>query len=371
MKKLIFILLLLSSFLSFAQSLESEFLSQQHENFGRTYEQRLSKTNEVLLVAEKFAEEKGIQLKRINLKNREGKSYSALMILPQGSSSQNQEAQRIGRTMSNLPLVFSPFDLSSGSDAFFDPNGTKLGVPYGFFTTGPTEASYVHELYHAGTYAKVMTNKKAIWAGVMKIVKGTYISLANGQYYFRFASLDELNATALSVKLETEELMALYRTQTPKDFYRSRGAADQLLNSIYQTILAGKYLAKQAADVASRSILKIGSAENKSINLSLGDSTKAVFETVFNLDSYDREPGNRSIAHPNGTVFSLYSTTAESPESLLKRLNEIKLKAVEAEKMFSEIEKKIYVMIEYPGLEKTDLKGLAALAPGPFEYLDK
>jgi hypothetical protein len=371
LKKIVFILLLLCSFLAFAQNIEAEFLSQQRENFGRTFEQRLSKTNQVLMIAEDFANEKGIQTKRISLKNRDGKTYSALEITPQGTSLQNQEAFRISQAMSNLPLVFSPFDLSTGSEAFFDPNGSKLGVPYAFFTTGPNDPSYKHELYHAETYLKVITNKKTIWAGVMKVLKGNYISLANGQYYFRFASLDELNATAYSVKLETEVLMELYRTQTSLDFYRSRGTADQTINSIYQSILAGKYLAKQAADVASRSIQQISSAESRMINLSLGDNTQSVIETVFNLDSYDREVANRSVTYPSGTVFTLYSTSFESPGDLEKRLREIKLKASEAEKLFIEVEKKIYVLIEYPRLEKTDLKGLAELAAVPFDYLNK
>ena len=361
--------LLLFSFLSFAQDLESEFLYQQTRNFGRTFEQRLSVTNEVLLIAEKLADEKGIQTQRTNLKNREGKSYSALVILSQGSSSQNQEAARVSRTMSNLPLVFSPLDLSSGSEAFFDPNGSKLGVPYAFFTTGATDPSYLHELYHAGTYQKVLSNKNSIWAGVMKVVKGTYISLNNGQYYFRFASLDELSATALSVQLETKVLMELYRTQSPQDFYRSRGTADQAINSIYQTILAGRYLARQAADVATRSLQKLSQAESKTISLNLGGMTKQITEIIFNLDSYDREVANRSIVYPNGTIFSMYSPSPMSKDAIQKRLNEIKSRALEAEKMFVELEKKIYVVIEYPSLEKTDLKGLATLANDPFAIL--
>lgn len=372
MKNSIFALfLLLFSLLSFAQTLESEFLSQQGQNFGRTFEQRLARTNEVLLIAERFAEEKGIQIKKINLKNREGKSYPALVILAQGSSSQNLEAARVSRIMSSLPLVFSPLDLSAGSDAFFDPNGSKLGVPYAFFTKGATDPSYVHELYHAGTYQKVLSNKKTIWAGVMKIVAGTYISLANSQHYFRFASLDELNSTALSVKLETEVLMELYRTQTPQDFNRSRGVADQTINSIYHSILAGSNLARQAADVAARSLQNIAQAESKTIKLSLGGTTKDVTETVFKIDSYDREIANRSVTHAKGTIFSLYSSATENQSSIEKRLNEIRSKALVAEKLFNELEKKIYVVIEYPRLEKSDLKGLAVLASGPFESLEK
>ncbi len=323
------------------------------------------------MIAEKLAEEKGIQIKKVNLKNREGKSYSALAILPQGSSSQNLEAAKISGTMSNLPLIFSPFDLSSGSDAFFDPNGSKLGVPYAFFTSGASDASYLHELHHAGTYQKVLSNKKTIWAGVMKIVAGTYISLANGQHYFRFASLDELSSTALSVKLETEALMELHRTQTPQDFNRSRGVADQTINSIYHSILAGHNLARQAADVATRSLQVIAQAETKVFKMSLGGTTKDVTETVFKIDSYDREIANRSVTHAKGTIFSLYSSAAENQASLEKRLNDIKSKALVAEKLFIELEKKIYVVIEYPRLEKTDLKGLSALAGGPFESLEK
>lgn len=165
MKKLIFIILLLFSFLSFAQTAEGEYRSLWGSNFGRTTEQRIQKTEQVLAAAERAADEKGISYRRVSLKNREGASYPALEILPQGSSDQNREAARLAREMSSLPLILSPFDLSTGSAAFFDPNGSKLGVPYEFlFENGTQNSSYLHELYHAGTYQKVLTNKNALWA---------------------------------------------------------------------------------------------------------------------------------------------------------------------------------------------------------------
>src|SRR5690606_5102788 len=143
--------------------------------------------------------ERGIFVKKINLKARDGSSYPALEILTHGSSEQNQEARRVSNEMAKIPLIFSPYDLSFGSNAFFDPNGSKIGVPYRFFIDGAQDSSYLHELYHAETYKKVMTGENTIWAGVIQAKDGKQISKTNSSYYFRFASLDEIAATALSV----------------------------------------------------------------------------------------------------------------------------------------------------------------------------
>jgi hypothetical protein len=103
----------------------------------------------------------------------------------------------------------------------------------------------------------------------------------------------------------------------------------------------------------------------------LGETTKEATETIFKIDSYDKEPANRSVAHAKGTIFSLYSSATGNQSSIEKRLNEIRSKALVAEKLFSDLEKKIYVVIEYPRLEKTDLKGLSATAGGPVESLEE
>lgn len=375
MKNLFLLLFVLFSTLSFAQTAESDYRSLWTGNFGRTFEQRLSRTEEVLAVAERLADEKGISYKRLTLKNREGKSYPVLQILPQGSSDQNREALIVARDMSSLPLIFSPFDLSSGAAAFFDPNGSKLGVPYGFLLDGGIlDPSYLHEIYHASTYQKVLSRKVAPWAGLTKVTAGTYISSKNTQYYFRFGAVDEIVATSLSVKLETEKLMELSRTLSSFDFHRPRGEADQLLGSIYQGILVGKALAKQTVDLVDRALLQVSKAEHKSLKLGLGKTSKTITETVFTLDSYNWEIVNgrgTTVAVKDGTLFSLYSATKPTASSLKARLEDIKARAQRAESLFIEMEKKIYVLIEYPDLKKTDLKGLSSLASKPFEALDK
>ncbi len=344
-------------------------------NFGRTFEQRLARTNEVLKLAEALADERGISYKKISLKDREGKSYPALQILPQGSSAQNIEASRMSKEMSALPLILSPFDLSSGADAFFDPNGSKLGVPYDFLLeNGVRNPSYIHELYHAETYQKVLTRKNAPWAGISKVVKGTYISAKNKEYYFRFGSVDELVATSLSVKLEVEQLLELSRTLSSFDFYKPRGEADQLLNGIYQGILVGEALSRQTIDLVDRALGSLSTAKNNSIKMTLGKTTKTINETVFTLDSYSWEIVNgrgTAVAIKEGTLFSLYSSSAPSQKALETRLESLKAKAMKTEAMYKEMVKKIYVLIEYPDLKKTDLKGLESLAGKPFQLLDK
>jgi hypothetical protein len=373
MKILLLILLLLLSFVTNAQVSDSELLKYEGRSFGRTFSERIKQTRKVLNLAQKVASEQGISTKVIQLKTLDGQSYPALQISPQGSSLQNREASRVARTMSQLPLILSPYDLSFGSSAFFDPNGSKLGVPYAFLTEGITNDSYLHELYHAGTYLKVLGNQEALWGGVMKVLKGEYLSTHNTQYYFRFASLDEITATALSIKLNTQALQELQRNLTPAEFNRSRGAADRRLGKIYYSILAGRYLAKQIIDVTTRSLAILNHAKIQPTKLSLGNRTSVIYESNFLLDSFSRKMVNSRgtfVATPEGMSFTLYSATAPNQSHLEKRLLKLRARATTAEKLFSELEKKIYVVIEHPDISRTDVRSLEALAAAPFEVLD-
>jgi hypothetical protein len=373
MKKILSILLLLLiSISSFAQSLETEFLYYEGRSLGNDFNSKLSKSRKILELAEEISREKGINTNRIELKTRDGKSYPAIQISTFGSSEHNVEAKRVASSMSGLPLVFSPYDLSNGSSAFFDPDGSKIGVPYNFFVQGRGDSSYLHELYHAGTFHKILRGEKTVWAGVMKVTKGTYISEKNSDYYFRFASLDEIIATALSLKLNSEELSELQKVLTPADFYRSRGAADKKINEIYLSAVAGKYLAKQSADVARRALLKVNQSVTAPHKLTLGKTTRNIYATTFSLDSYEREyQAGRSflMAINDGLIFTMYSTSKPSISELSNRLNQIISKSTASEKLFTDAEKKIYVLIEFAQLDRSDLPGLYSVAPLPFRSL--
>lgn len=377
MKKLILLALFVTSSLSFAQTAVDDYRSFWRGNFGRTFEERVKRTNEILDLAVKAADEQGIHYKKISLKNREGKSYPALQIVAQGSSEQNLEAARVARQMFAIPLILSPFDLSSGANAFFDPNGSKIGVPYSFILDGGSkDPSYLHELYHANTYQQVMSGKSPMWAGLTKLNSGagTYLSSQNNQYYFRFGSVDELVATSLSVKLDVEKILELQRVQTPKDFYQSRGEADELLGSIYHSILIGKVLARQTVDLADRALTKLSSVEHKPMSLSLGKTTKTITESVFTLDSYSWEiVGGRGthVAVKDGTYFSLYSPKAPTASALQARLLELKNRASRVVSLYQAMEKSIYVLIEFPDLKKTDLNSLGSQASAPFDLLNR
>src|SRR5690606_18659896 len=115
----------------------------------------------------------------------------------------------------------------------------------------------------------------------------------------------------------------------------------------------------------------ISTAQSQLTSLSLGSGAGQVYETIFMLDSYERGIGNTSVAYPQGLAFSLYSGTSETKSTLTKRLNELRNKALGVEKLFTELLGRIYVQIEFPRLEKSDLKGLEAGAGIPFAYLEK
>lgn len=370
MKTLILLFLFIGS--AFAQDY-SNVLYYRGRSLGNTPAASIAKAREILTQVQIYANEQGTITKVTTLTDKAGNSYPVLVITPVKGSALNTEAERVARLFGGLPLVFSPYDLGrSLSNAFFDPTGKMLGVSYDFILGDYNSSSYLHELYHASTYQKVLAGKNPEWAGVIRAIKGHYVSSKNTEYYTRFVSLDELPATALSLHLDTQNLLQMRRTQTPQEFNTSRGAADNLLNEVYFSAKVGRYLARQVQDVLARALLSSATPQNAP--MVLGTSTKNIPTLTFLLDSYSfPTTGGRSslIPEAEGTEFKLYSSVALTPSFLQIRLQNLIAKARQSEAAFERTEKCVYVMIEYPRLEKTDFGCLEREASKPFSFLDK
>lgn len=372
MKLLILINLLFVQLLFAQTNVEQSFLSYAGKRLSNNTEVQLKESDIILKLAEQIAYERYIEVKLVTLKTKAGLNYKALQILPGNSSPQNQEATRIHNQMNGLPLIFSPFDLGFGSNAFFDPNGSKLGVPYRFFTDGVKDSSYLHELEHASTYQRVMNNNGTIWAGFMQALKGEALSTKNRSYYFRFAALDEILATAQSVYLDTLTLSKLKRELTPAEFNKSRGEADRTLIEVYFSALAGEALAKQNTDLATRALDGLNSVTITPVSLSLGRSTKSIYSAVFTLDSYEWKMVNgrgSSVPVKDGARLTLYSTQKPTLAQIKKRLEEIIMRSSVAEEAFKDVIKNIYVLIEYPDVSKTNIEALSRYSSKPYVSL--
>lgn len=371
MKNILFFISVVISISVSAQIPEQEYKSLISSSFGKTYEQKITRTEQVLKAAEKLAESKNIAVKSISLTNRQGQVYPALQISPAGISRQNQEAGRVAQEMASIPLVLSPYDLSFGADAFFDPNGSKIGVPYEFLLEdGEKDSSYRHELYHAMTFQKVVSGQNSFWAGIMFVNQGHYISSVNREYYFRRSALDELVATSLSVQLDMRRLAHLQTVLTTKELNNYHGEAQYLLNEIYFGSVVGRVLAKQVADVADRAMQS--HPKIKSSTMTIGNKTQNITETTYTLDSYTWEIiAGRGEAVPveNDMTFSLYSAKPHTDQELGKKLSDMIRLAQQAEELFKKIESRIYVLIEYPDIAKTDVKALLS-SDQPFALLD-
>lgn len=366
-----FLLLFVFVSSAFAQDY-AEILHFRGRSLGHNPTAQITKTREILAAVQKVAQEQGTVTEAKNLTDNAGNSYPVLVISPVRGNVFNEEAERVSRQFSGLPLVFSPYDLGrSGANAFFDPAGKMLGVSYDFVLGNSKHSSYVHELYHASTYQKVLAGKNPLWAGVMRAVKGHYISSKNTEYYHRFVSLDELPATALSLRLDTSSLLEMKRTQTPQEFNRSRGVADSLLNEVYFSAKVGRYLARQVQDVLTRALNAQGKIQN--LALTIGQTTKSLPTMTYLLDSYS-EPtsGARSslIAESLGSDIRIYSSTNPTPANFKKRLTTLIERARQSEAAFELAEKCVYILIEYPRIEKTDFGCLEREAAKPFSLLD-
>lgn len=349
--KLIISLLFVS--LSAAAQSPSDVLYYEGRSFGGSHSETVKKTEEILISIQTLSKETVFQ--SITLKNRSGESYPALVIKPDSQKSAlNKEAARVSQIYAGLPLVISPYDLSKGSAAFFDPTGKMLGVPYRFALGAVNDPSYLHELYHTTTQMNVIQNRHQVWGGVMKSDSSNYMSTENRDAYARFSSLDEIAATALSIKLLSKELLDLKKNLSDLDFLRSPEAV-RLSGLLVHSISSGLSLSKQSKDLAHKALGLNGVKQNT--RLTMGNQSREVISTVFKMDSYSYEfkaGKGTDVAKPNGTEYRLYWAGSYTDQDLKNRLSEIQLKSQKVESAIQDLKKCIRVIIESVDLKKTD-----------------
>jgi len=367
MKILILGFLLISS-LSYASD-HSEILYYRGRSLGNNLQSQLQETRKILTKVETELNRAGVQYTIRNLKDNLGNTYPVIRLSTSGNSALNKEALRVSHLMGGIPLIFSPYDLGrSKANAFYDPKGTMIGVSYRFILGVVDDSSYLHELYHANTYAQVVQGRDMQWAGVKRLLKGSAMSASNSSYYFRFASLDELPATALSLQLDTFQILEMRRLMSAAEFNKSRGEGEDLLGNILLSANAGEALARQVQDIATKALASQYSV--KSELLAIGSLKRTIHSVIFSLSSHDRvfsAGRGTNIEIPDGVEFKMYSVGPISDASLKRRLNQIIVKARSAQEAFFRARKCIYVLIEYPDVTKTDYSCLENEAPKAYQ----
>lgn len=332
--------------------------------FGRI-DQRMRLTNESIDTAQKYLDHKGIRYSQITQRSSNRETYTALEIEDTGNSVQNREARRVSLMMGGMPLVFSPFDLSFGSNGYMQPDGSHLGVSYRFLTEGPTDSTYQHEILHASTLNDIVNGKSPLWAGEMKARdRGTSVSSKNSAGYSGYAALDEMLASSLSVKLDAERLMKLKATMSPKDFSYRWGEGHALVSDLRFTLQNGENLAKQIADLCERSLAKLDSVEIKEAKMVIGKKSAVRYHAVFVLDAYEMKK-----VIPFGTRFTLFYGSRPTINHIKTRLEMILRMSRLAQPRFEAARKTIFMGIELPDVEKSDINSLIRLAPEAYKVL--
>ena len=368
MKHLIYLFVTLSSVFSYAQS-DADLLAKDRKMpFGRI-EQRMRVTDDALNVARPYLDRKGVRYNSMPLKTERNEAYEALKIETFGDSQQNREARRVSDLMGGMPLVFSPFDLSFGTNGYLIPDGSQLGVSYRFLIEGTTDSTYQHELLHATHLNDVVNGKNPLWAGQMQAhERGTYVSNNNSEGYSGFAALDEMLTSALSVKIDAENLAKLKATQRPREFNNRWGEGHALVSDIRFTLKNGENLAKQIAHLCERALANLDSVKIESAQMKIGNKSRSRFHAVFNLEAY-KGYGRSQVVIPNGTKFTLFYGTQPTKAQIKTRLERILSLSRQAEPKFAAARKAIHMGLELPDVEKSDIATLVKLAPGPYETL--
>lgn len=363
--------------LTFINSQEKDFLQLKFDtNFSYKQNDAIKATRTVIDEAAKICKLNHIQFEILHFKNLKGQDYPVLVILPALESSQNKEALRVYNTMNKMKLVFSPYDLGNSIDAYYDPDQGYIGVSYKFLTQiSDSDNTYKHELYHVETLLNL--NKASAWAGLIEAKKRTFVSTKNDFGYHNFLSIDELLTTAFSLKLSGDRIYQLKKALSIKDFNESRGYADEELREIYHLAQSGYYLALQLADVITRALsVDPSSIDLRYENYKIGEENVTYPETLFYLDAYERKHtvgfGTSYVPVQKGTQFKLLwvdPNISPNHESLKRRLIELKGKAEISVAHFKNVKDSIFVLIDYPQIEKTNIEKLFHLSQIPFSLL--
>jgi hypothetical protein len=110
----------------------------------------------------------------------------------------------------------------------------------------------------------------------------------------------------------------------------------------------------------------------KKSTMTMGNQTQNITETTYTLDSYTWEfvaGHGEAVPITNGMTFTLYSAKPHGDQELNKKLSEMIRLAQQAEELHKKIQSRIYVLIEYPDIAKTDVKTLLS-SHQPFALLD-
>jgi hypothetical protein len=297
-------------------------------------------------------------------------TYEALEILPARTSGEIGRAVNVWKgLLNNLSFLYVPeVLLPNSTSAFMDPKGSFIGIDHGFILD-PTEipSSVLHETYHAFTYKQLQDQEEDLYAGFYSLSSGSFLSATNQEYYFRFGSLDEIVATALSAHLDSIKLEQGVRL--------SRDQQEELLGRIYFSLNVLDRLSRQLKEVASR-LMTNARPSIETTSLRLGDKVKEVGQISFRTESFSREVkpgggGTYMAPIPDGATVTLYSFSSKiSPDALKSRLSKLQIAAGEALDLVQDAKKCIYVVIEYPRLEKSDLECLRLKAPKIYERLE-
>jgi len=297
-------------------------------------------------------------------------NFDAVEILPMYASKEiGTSVSRWKSLLNDIPFLYAAeVVLPKSTSAFMDPKGAFIGVDHDFILT-PTKipSSVIHETYHAYTFKQVQTLSEDLYAGYYSVFSGSFLSPDNQEYYFRFGAIDEIVATALSAKIDTLKLT------TENDL--SKDGKEDLLSEVYFSLNIVERLSKQMIDLVSR--LKDRSDYSVAkYSLSLGNVSTAISQIVFSIESYEREVkpgGGGTYMKPiqDGAKIYFYSFQKNiNQEYLQLRMKKLRASSEEALGLVQDAKKCIFVLIEFPRLEKSDLNCLKNKVPKIFERLE-
>ena len=365
MLKLLFILTIIFSLKSFTQvdPIQELYILSEQNFYSEKEKQQAAK--KALDLFKKILTNENASFEEIEIASKK-KSLKGISIIPSTMSNQGTMSFELNKWKIILPrsqFAYIPeINFNKKAEAFYDPQSNTIGIPHSFiFSPKEISEALIHEIYHANTLEQLYYQKEDLFAGSYLVNEGSFISSLNQEYYYRFGSIDELNATALSLLIDVKKMDDLKNT-SDYDLKKNQ------INSIYFSLKIVTALNRQFKDILIRSLL---SSEQEPMDQ----------EYIVKISSYSREvkpTGGGTYMHEyrrGGSVkFQLISSEDSPSESHQDKLN-LKINKLikiseELESLIHKATKCIYIMIDYPQWEKSDLKCLSQNAPNIFYFLE-
>jgi hypothetical protein len=216
----------------------------------------------------------GIEYKSVFIKEEPLKK-EILMILPKKNGSEINRLAFVMKEKLKLTLIYDPFLLDSGMEAFFTPKNLEIGLPHLAILSGQPTIAVYHEIRHASMLSKFKKGQPTLFEGHV-IAAGLDENVDH--LYDEFLSFQE-------VSTYFQDAIYHYLVVTQPSFKKLK------YDEMYFMLKASKLYLELSKSIISFSLERINKAEelikNKQVRILFKKNQKNIFKFKIKHPNYE------------------------------------------------------------------------------------